>query len=41
MENPNPNDEDIDEAMSGVLCRCGTYSTIRRAIHKAAKEVKA
>ena len=38
-ENPNPNDEDIDRVMSGVLCRCGTYPRIRRAIQKAA-EVK-
>ena len=32
----NPNDADIDEAMSGNLCRCGTYPRIRRAIHRAA-----
>lgn len=31
-----PTDEQIDEAMSGVLCRCGTYNRIRRAIHRAA-----
>jgi aerobic-type carbon monoxide dehydrogenase small subunit (CoxS/CutS family) len=31
-ENPNPSDTDIDRAMSGVLCRCGTYPDIRRAI---------
>jgi len=31
-----PTDQDIDEAMSGVLCRCGTYVRIRRAIKKAA-----
>ena len=36
---PNPTDEDINEAMSGVLCRCGTYQSIRRAIHRAAKEI--
>lgn len=35
-ENPKPNDEDIDEAMAGVICRCGTYQRIRRAIHRAA-----
>jgi len=35
--NPNPSDEDIDTAMSDILCRCGTYQTIRRAIHSAAK----
>lgn len=33
-ENPNPSDEDIDAAMSGTLCRCGTYQRIRRAIHR-------
>ena len=31
----NPTDKDIDEAMSGNICRCGTYSRIRKAIHKA------
>ncbi|MGB3209066.1 MAG: (2Fe-2S)-binding protein [Desulforhopalus sp.] len=35
-ENPNPTDADIDEAMSGIVCRCGTYQRIRRAIHRAA-----
>jgi aerobic-type carbon monoxide dehydrogenase small subunit (CoxS/CutS family) len=34
---PRPSDADIDAAMSGVLCRCGTYNRIRRAIHRAAK----
>ena len=33
---PKPTDQDIDEAMSGVLCRCGTYVRIRRAIKQAA-----
>ena len=33
--NPRPSDADIDEAMRGVLCRCGTYNRIRRAIHAA------
>jgi isoquinoline 1-oxidoreductase subunit alpha len=33
---PKPTDQDIDEAMSGNLCRCGTYIRIRQAIHKAA-----
>ena len=33
---PHPSDADIDEAMSGVLCRCGTYPRIRRAIRRAA-----
>ena len=32
-----PTDADIDSAMSGNLCRCGTYQRIRRAIHRAAK----
>lgn len=32
-----PSDADIDSAMSGNLCRCGTYQRIRRAIHRAAK----
>ena len=36
-ENPNPTDEDIDDAMSDNLCRCGTYQRIRQAIHRAAK----
>ena len=35
---PNPSDADIDEAMKGVLCRCGTYPRIRRAIHLAAAQ---
>ena len=34
--NPLPNDAQIDAAMSGVLCRCGTYQRIRKAIHRAA-----
>lgn len=34
-EKPAPSDQDIDEAMRGVLCRCGTYQRIRRAIHRA------
>ncbi|HMD42224.1 MAG TPA: (2Fe-2S)-binding protein [Candidatus Acidoferrum sp.] len=32
----NPSDADIDDAMSGNICRCGTYQRIRRAIHRAA-----
>ncbi len=36
--NPKPSDEDIDAAMSGVLCRCGTYPRIRKAIKRAARE---
>jgi aerobic-type carbon monoxide dehydrogenase small subunit (CoxS/CutS family) len=38
--NPDPDNEAIDEAMSGVLCRCGTYQGIRKAIHLAAKEYR-
>lgn len=34
---PNPTDRDIDTAMAGHLCRCGTYPRIRKAIHHAAK----
>ena len=34
---PNPTDADIDAAMSGNLCRCGTYPRIRQAIHEAAE----
>ena len=36
-KNAKPTDKDIDEAMSGNICRCGTYSRIRRAIHRAAE----
>jgi len=39
-EKSKPSDSDIDEAMSGNICRCGTYSRIRAAIHRAA-EMKA
>jgi len=35
---PRPTDKDIDQAMSGNICRCGTYQRIRLAIHKAAGE---
>jgi isoquinoline 1-oxidoreductase alpha subunit len=35
---PNPTDQDIDRAMSGNICRCGTYQRIRAAIKMAAKE---
>ncbi len=38
---PNPTDADIDAAMSGNICRCGTYQRIRRAIHRAARRVGA
>ncbi len=37
-EKKAPTDADIDAAMSGNFCRCGTYSRIRRAIHRAARE---
>jgi len=36
-KNPAPTDAEIDSAMSGVLCRCGTYQRIRKAIHRAAR----
>ncbi len=36
-KNPAPTDEEIDQAMQNVLCRCGTYQRIRQAIHQAAK----
>lgn len=38
-DNPAPNDDDIDQAMSGNICRCGTYSRIRKGIKKAAIEL--
>lgn len=37
---PQPTDADIDAAMSGNLCRCGTYQRIRAAIHDAAKRLQ-
>lgn len=36
-ENPRPTDEEIDGAMAGNLCRCGTYLRIRKGIHRAAE----
>jgi len=36
-KNTNPSDDDIDAAMSGNICRCGTYHRIRKAIHKTAE----
>lgn len=39
-ENSNPSDEDIDLAMQGNICRCGTYVRIKKAIHRAAKMSK-
>lgn len=38
---PKPTDAEIDEAMSGNICRCGTYQRIRAAVHRAAKAPKA
>lgn len=38
-QKPKPTDADIDSAMSGNLCRCGTYIRIRAAIHKAAESM--
>ncbi|HIB95179.1 MAG TPA: (2Fe-2S)-binding protein [Candidatus Marinimicrobia bacterium] len=38
--NPNPSDQDIDVGMKMNLCRCGTYQRIRKAIHRAAAEIK-
>lgn len=38
-EAPTPTDEDIDAAMAGNICRCGTYQRIREAIHLAAKSL--
>jgi aerobic-type carbon monoxide dehydrogenase small subunit (CoxS/CutS family) len=40
-DNPDPDDAAIDAAMSGNLCRCGTYPRIRRAIHRAAELARA
>jgi isoquinoline 1-oxidoreductase alpha subunit len=38
--NPTPSDDDIDAAMSGNLCRCGTYPRIRAAVHAAAQKMQ-
>ncbi|MDP7059859.1 MAG: (2Fe-2S)-binding protein [Candidatus Marinimicrobia bacterium] len=38
--NPNPSDQDIDMGMKMNLCRCGTYQRIKKAIHRAADEMK-
>ena len=40
-KNPKPTDEDINVAMAGNLCRCGTYQRIRAAIHRAAGDTAA
>jgi isoquinoline 1-oxidoreductase subunit alpha len=39
--NPDPSDADINAAMAGNICRCGTYSRIRAAVHRAAELLKA
>ena len=39
-KNSNPSDNDIDEAMSGNICRCGTYPNIKKAIKQAAKNLR-
>jgi isoquinoline 1-oxidoreductase alpha subunit len=36
-KNRKPSDEEIDKAMAGNICRCGTYQRIRRAVHRAAE----
>ena len=38
--NTDPSDSDIDAAMGGNICRCGTYPRIRKAIHNAAKTIR-
>jgi len=38
-QNHHPSDQEIDQAMAGNVCRCGTYQRIRAAIHQAAKEL--
>jgi len=38
---PSPNDADIDQALSGNICRCGTYQRVRAAVHRAAEIGKA
>jgi aerobic-type carbon monoxide dehydrogenase small subunit (CoxS/CutS family) len=40
VQNPSPTDADIDQAMAGHICRCGTYQRIRAAIHKAGAMVR-
>jgi isoquinoline 1-oxidoreductase subunit alpha len=36
---PNPSDEQIDQSMAANICRCGTYTRIRKAIHNAAQRI--
>ena len=38
--NPHPTDAQIDDALAGNICRCGTYFRIRKAVHRAAQEIK-
>src|SRR5213076_2461660 len=40
-QNPDPSDEEIDLAMAGNICRCGTYQRIREAVHRAAAKRRA
>lgn len=40
-EHPTPTDAQIDDAMTGNICRCGTYFRIRKAIHRASQEAHA
>ena len=40
-QNPRPADSDVDQALGGHICRCGTYQRIRRAVHRAAEEMAA
>jgi isoquinoline 1-oxidoreductase alpha subunit len=39
-QHPNPSDEEVNTAMTGVLCRCGTYPRVKKAIKKASQELK-
>lgn len=41
QKNPSPSDADIDRAMAGVICRCGTYPRIRKGIKRAAQAINA
>jgi len=36
-EDPDPDDAAIDQAMNGLICRCGTYQRVRAAVHRAAE----
>jgi isoquinoline 1-oxidoreductase subunit alpha len=40
-DKPSPTDSDIEIAMNGNVCRCGTYPAIRAAIHQAARDLRA